>query len=177
VKALVDHPAFNIALFALLLSLPWEFGQMWLHAGASEMSHLKGIQICVAATGGDAVNHDGRIRDHSGLRAITRVSSSPQAFANRQLRCDRVDRHDRGRDNRNPHERAVKLALRCDDAGNAVASRRDCATADVGNRPASRPMVRQASDRASGVADMSVAIALIKRSPCGLLPLGLQKFT
>ncbi len=54
-KTLVDHPAFNIALFALLLSLPWEFGQMWLYAGASEMSHLQGIQICMAATVGDAV--------------------------------------------------------------------------------------------------------------------------
>lgn len=53
-KALFDHPAFNIALFALLLSLPWEFGQMWLYAGTSEMSHLRGIQICMAATLGDA---------------------------------------------------------------------------------------------------------------------------
>jgi Ni/Fe-hydrogenase subunit HybB-like protein len=55
VKALVNHPAFNIAVFALLLSLPWEFGQMWLYAGASHMSHLEGIQICMAATLGDAV--------------------------------------------------------------------------------------------------------------------------
>lgn len=54
-KVLIDHPAFNIAIFALLLSLPWEFGQMWLYAGASEMSHLRGIQICLAATAGDAV--------------------------------------------------------------------------------------------------------------------------
>ena len=53
-KALVDHPALNIAVFALLLSLPWEFGQMWLYAGASGMSHLKGIRICMAATVGDA---------------------------------------------------------------------------------------------------------------------------
>ena len=53
-KALVDHPAFNIAIFALLLSLPWEFGQMWLYVGASEMSHLQGIRICTAATVGDA---------------------------------------------------------------------------------------------------------------------------
>ncbi len=52
---MVDHPAFNIATFALLLSMPWEFGQMWLYAGASEMSHLRGIQICMAATLGDAV--------------------------------------------------------------------------------------------------------------------------
>ena len=52
---MVDHPAFNVAIFALLLSLPWEFGQMWLYAGASEMSHLQGIQICMAATLGDAV--------------------------------------------------------------------------------------------------------------------------
>lgn len=54
-KALVDHPAFNIAVFALLLSLPWEFGKMWLYAGASEISHLRGIRICMAATLGDAV--------------------------------------------------------------------------------------------------------------------------
>ena len=53
-KALVDHPAFNLAIFALLLSLPWEFGQMWLYAGVSEMSHLQGIRICTAATIGDA---------------------------------------------------------------------------------------------------------------------------
>ncbi len=52
---MVDHPAFNVAIFALLLSLPWEFGQMWLYASASEMSHLRGIQICMAATLGDAV--------------------------------------------------------------------------------------------------------------------------
>jgi hypothetical protein len=51
----VDHPAFNIAIFALLLSLPWEFGQMWLYAGAGQMSHLEGIRICSAATVGDAV--------------------------------------------------------------------------------------------------------------------------
>ncbi|MGQ3391138.1 hypothetical protein [Blastomonas fulva] len=54
-KALMDHPAVNIAVFALLLSLPWEFGQMWLYAGTSDMSHLTGIQICMAATFGDAV--------------------------------------------------------------------------------------------------------------------------
>ena len=52
---MVDHPAFNVAIFALLLSLPWEFGQMWLYAGALEMSHLRGVQICMAATLGDAV--------------------------------------------------------------------------------------------------------------------------
>lgn len=54
-KTLVDHPAFNIAIFALLLSLPREFGQMWLYAGTSEMSHLKGIRICMVATLGDAL--------------------------------------------------------------------------------------------------------------------------
>jgi hypothetical protein len=52
---LVNHPAFNIATFAMLLSLPWEFGQMWLYAGSGEMSHLQGIRICSAATVGDAV--------------------------------------------------------------------------------------------------------------------------
>ena len=54
-KALIDHPAFNIAIFALLLSLPWEFGQMWLYAGTSGMSNLEGIQICMVATLGDAL--------------------------------------------------------------------------------------------------------------------------
>jgi hypothetical protein len=54
-SAIIDHPAFNVAVFALLLSLPWEFGQMWLYAGTSEMTHLQGIQICMAATIGDAV--------------------------------------------------------------------------------------------------------------------------
>ena len=52
---LVNHPVFNIALFALLLSLPWELGQMWLYAGSAQMPHLHGIQICMAATVGDAV--------------------------------------------------------------------------------------------------------------------------
>ena len=54
-KALIDHPVVVIAIFAVLLSLPLEFGQMWLFAGASEMSHILGIQICMAATLGDAV--------------------------------------------------------------------------------------------------------------------------
>lgn len=54
-KPLLDSPAFNIAIFALLLSLPWEFGQMWLYAGSAQMSHLQGIRICMAATAGDAV--------------------------------------------------------------------------------------------------------------------------
>ena len=54
-KRLVDHPAFNIVIFALLLSLPWEFGQMWLYGGALHLSHLQGIRICTAATVGDAV--------------------------------------------------------------------------------------------------------------------------
>ena len=54
-KRLVDHPAFNIVIFALLLSLPWEFGQMWLYGGALHLSHLQGICICTAATVGDAV--------------------------------------------------------------------------------------------------------------------------
>ena len=54
-KALLNSPAFNIAIFALLLSLPWEFGQMWLYVDSAEMSHLQGIRICMAATAGDAV--------------------------------------------------------------------------------------------------------------------------
>lgn len=53
-KALLDSPVFNIAIFALLFSLPWEFGQMWLYAGSAQLSHLQGIRICMAATVGDA---------------------------------------------------------------------------------------------------------------------------
>lgn len=53
-KPLLDSPAFNIVIFALLLSLPWEFGQMWLYAGSAGMSHLQGVRICMAATAGDA---------------------------------------------------------------------------------------------------------------------------
>ncbi len=49
-KAPVDQPAFNIAVFVLLLSLPLGFGQMWLYAGASGISHLQGIQMCMTAT-------------------------------------------------------------------------------------------------------------------------------
>ncbi|MBC7522083.1 MAG: hypothetical protein H7268_13445 [Sandarakinorhabdus sp.] len=54
-KPLLDSPAFNSVIFALLLSLPWELGQMWLYAGSAQMSHLQGIRICMAATAGDAV--------------------------------------------------------------------------------------------------------------------------
>ena len=54
-KALLTSPTFNIAIFALLLSLPWEFGQMWLYVDSAETSHLQGIRICMAATAGDAV--------------------------------------------------------------------------------------------------------------------------
>jgi len=54
-KTLLDSPAFNIGIFALMLSLPWELGQMWLYTGSAQMSHLEGIRICMAATAGDAV--------------------------------------------------------------------------------------------------------------------------
>ncbi len=54
-KTFLDSPAFNIVIFALLLSLPWEFGQMWLYAGSAEMSHLQGIRICMAATAGNSI--------------------------------------------------------------------------------------------------------------------------
>ena len=54
-KTLLDSPAFNVGIFALMLSLPWELGQMWLYTGSAQMSHLQGIRICVTATAGDAV--------------------------------------------------------------------------------------------------------------------------
>ena len=54
-KVLLDSPAFNIGIFALMLSLPWELGQMWLYTASAQMLHLQGIRICMAATAGDAV--------------------------------------------------------------------------------------------------------------------------
>ncbi len=54
-NTLLDSPAFNIGIFALMLSPPWELGQMWLYTGSAQMSHLQGIRICVTATAGDAV--------------------------------------------------------------------------------------------------------------------------
>lgn len=39
---MLDGPAFDVAIFALLLSLPWELGQMWLDANSAQMSHLQG---------------------------------------------------------------------------------------------------------------------------------------
>jgi len=50
----VDHPAFNIAIFAVLRNLRWEFWRMRLYAGAAQMTHLQGIRICTADTIGDA---------------------------------------------------------------------------------------------------------------------------
>ena len=54
-KTLLDSPAFNIGIFALLLSLPWELGQMRLYTGCAQTSDLQASQICMAATAGDAV--------------------------------------------------------------------------------------------------------------------------
>ena len=54
-KALLDGPAFNIGIFALLLSLPWELGQMRLYTGCAQTSDLQASQICMAATAGDPV--------------------------------------------------------------------------------------------------------------------------
>ena len=53
-KALFNSPLFNLAIFAMLLSLPWELGQMWLYTGSAQLSHPQGIRICMAATAGDA---------------------------------------------------------------------------------------------------------------------------
>jgi len=46
VTTLLDHPAFTIARFGLLLRLPWAFGQMGLYAGSAEMPHLDEPEIC-----------------------------------------------------------------------------------------------------------------------------------
>ena len=52
-KRLFDLPETNVAMFALLLNLTWEFAQVPLFAGMSTMNHWEAIQVCGRATLGD----------------------------------------------------------------------------------------------------------------------------
>lgn len=54
-KRLVDLPEINVALFAFLLNLVWEFGQVPLYRDLPSQGHWASIKLCVSATLGDAV--------------------------------------------------------------------------------------------------------------------------
>jgi hypothetical protein len=47
-------PEFNIAIFALLLNLPWEFLQVPFFSEMPSTEHWNGVKTCVRATAGDA---------------------------------------------------------------------------------------------------------------------------
>jgi hypothetical protein len=55
VKRLVDLPEINVALFAFLLNLVWEFGQVPLYRDLPSLGHWASIKLCARATLGDAV--------------------------------------------------------------------------------------------------------------------------
>lgn len=46
-------PEFNVAVFAFLLNLVWEFAQVRAYAGLPTLSHADGITLCMRATVGD----------------------------------------------------------------------------------------------------------------------------
>jgi hypothetical protein len=55
VKRLVDLPEINVALFAFLLNLVWEFGQVPLYRDLPSQGHWASIKLCARATLGDSV--------------------------------------------------------------------------------------------------------------------------
>jgi hypothetical protein len=55
VRRLVDLPEINVALFAFLLNLVWEFGQVPLYRDLPSQGHWASIKLCVRATAGDVV--------------------------------------------------------------------------------------------------------------------------
>lgn len=54
-RRLIDTPEANVAIFAFLLNLPWEFLQVPLFAGMPSAGHWIAIQVCGRATLGDVV--------------------------------------------------------------------------------------------------------------------------
>ena len=53
VRVVVDLPELNIAIFAFLLSFPWEILQGPFFQGMMEARHGDGVRICTRATLGD----------------------------------------------------------------------------------------------------------------------------
>lgn len=54
-KRWLDLPEINVAIFAFLLNLAWEFAQVPLFAGMAQEAHWRAIQVCARATVGDVV--------------------------------------------------------------------------------------------------------------------------
>jgi hypothetical protein len=52
-KRVIDAPETNVAIFAFLLNLPWEFVQVPLFVGMPEAGHWQAILVCGRATLGD----------------------------------------------------------------------------------------------------------------------------
>ena len=52
-KGWLDLPEVNVAIFAFLLNLAWEFAQVPLFAGMPSAAHWAAIQVCARATMGD----------------------------------------------------------------------------------------------------------------------------
>jgi hypothetical protein len=52
-KRVIDAPETNVAIFAFLLNLPWEFAQVPLFVGMPEAGHWRAILVCGRATLGD----------------------------------------------------------------------------------------------------------------------------
>jgi len=50
-----DLPEVNVALFAFLLNLAWEFWQVPFFRDMAALSHWEGIKLCSLATAGDAL--------------------------------------------------------------------------------------------------------------------------
>jgi hypothetical protein len=55
VKRLVDLPEINVALFAFLLNMVWEFAQVPLYGDLPSRGHWASIKLCARVTLGDAV--------------------------------------------------------------------------------------------------------------------------
>ncbi len=54
-RRLLDAPEVNVALFAFLLHLPWEFWQVPFFAGMAAAAHWSAVQVCTRAALGDAL--------------------------------------------------------------------------------------------------------------------------
>ncbi len=53
VRGILEAPETNVAIFAFLLNLTWEFAQVPLFAGMSSAEHWRAILVCGRATLGD----------------------------------------------------------------------------------------------------------------------------
>ena len=54
-RRLLDTPEVNVALFAFLLHLPWEFWQVPFFEGMAAAAHWPAVKVCTRAALGDAL--------------------------------------------------------------------------------------------------------------------------